>query len=149
MTEKTWNITDLADLENAASEILNGCAAAFGGGATVLALHGDLGTGKTTFVQTLAKSLGVEETVNSPTFVIMKKYEVAGPYQTLIHIDAYRLESVDEMTVLGFTDLLSQKSTIICIEWAEKIEPLLPDSAIHLHFDLSGETRTLKLTYGK
>ena len=147
MTEKIWDITELSALEKATGEILETSAVAKGDGATVLALHGDLGTGKTTFTQTLARALGVMETVNSPTFVIMKKYPIEGDYQTLVHIDAYRVESIDEMTVLGFANLLEEKDTIICIEWAERIADLLPADSIHLSFELVGEKRLLK--YGR
>ena len=92
-----------------------------GGGATVLALHGELGAGKTTFTQTLARTLGVTDAVTSPTFVIMKLYELQHQsFETLIHIDAYRIEHSDEMRVLGFAlsglkTLLSYYQNILSI----------------------------------
>lgn len=117
-------------------------------GATVLALHGDLGAGKTTFVQTLARSLGVTETVTSPTFVIMKQYGTnSAQFTTLIHIDAYRIETDDEMRPLRFAELLAQPQTLICVEWAERIQTLLPKGTVHISLVLNqDESRTI--TYG-
>jgi tRNA threonylcarbamoyladenosine biosynthesis protein TsaE len=95
--------------------------------ATVLALSGDLGAGKTTFVQQLAKYLGVTEPVTSPTFTILKRYETNDKkFTTLFHMDAYRLESEAELEPLQFSELFDLPNTIICIEWAEKIQSALP-----------------------
>lgn len=103
--------------------------------ATVIALSGDLGTGKTTFVQGVARALGVVETVTSPTFVIMKQYTTTDKiFSTLIHLDAYRIEDLDEMRPLGFSLLLEQPNTLICIEWAERIAALLPKETRRLQF---------------
>jgi tRNA threonylcarbamoyladenosine biosynthesis protein TsaE len=117
--------------------------------ATVIALHGDLGAGKTTFVQALARQLGVTETVTSPTFVIMKSYETSDDmFSVLVHIDAYRIESTAEMDPLHFETILTSTHTLVCIEWAERIATLLPISTKHISFTLeSNETRTI--TYGE
>ncbi|MCA9361660.1 tRNA (adenosine(37)-N6)-threonylcarbamoyltransferase complex ATPase subunit type 1 TsaE, partial [Candidatus Kaiserbacteria bacterium] len=118
-------------------------------GCAVLALHGDLGAGKTTFMQYLAKALGIKEVVISPTFVVMKHYEItdskAGSWQDLYHLDAYRIEEIDEMRPLGFADLLTKPNTLVAIEWAEKIEELLPSWTLHLRFAISGEERTITM----
>ena len=114
--------------------------------AVVLALSGDLGAGKTTLVQTIARDLGVIEVVTSPTFVIMKQYETSDKYfSKLIHIDAYRIEDVTEMKPLGFENLLKQANALICIEWAERIKPLLPKDTLTLELanDNNG-THTIK-----
>lgn len=113
--------------------------------AAVIGLSGDLGVGKTTFVQTLAEVLGVGESVTSPTFTIMKRYTTAdGVFPTLVHIDAYRVESIDEMRVLGFETLLAERGTLVCIEWPERIEPLLPQYTRRYTIALGpGEDRTL------
>ncbi len=138
-------ITDPSELEVIVTEVLDVLPVV--SGATVLALHGDLGAGKTTFVQTLARTLGVSETVTSPTFVVMKSYELeADNFTSLIHIDAYRIETNDEMRPLGFTELLSQPKTLICIEWAEKIVELLPLGTLHLTFTVQTE-HTRSITY--
>jgi tRNA threonylcarbamoyladenosine biosynthesis protein TsaE len=115
-------------------------------GASVLALHGDLGAGKTTFMQTLASTLGVRVPVTSPTFVIMKTYDLAEQtWQTLVHIDAYRVEDLDEMRPLQFGELLTDPTKLVCVEWAEKIAPLLPPHTLHLDFTIAGAERELKL----
>lgn len=101
-----------------------------GKAATVVGLYGDLGAGKTTFVQTLAKRLGITEHVTSPTFVIQKVYALKrGKYSHLIHIDAYRLESSSELRALGWDELLKDPHNLIVVEWANLIEDILPEGA--------------------
>lgn len=116
--------------------------------ATILALSGNLGAGKTTLVQELALAMGVKEQVTSPTFVVMKQYQVTHPvFLELIHIDAYRIEKEEEMTVLGFSNLLKNPDTLICIEWPEKISSLIPTSAISVSLEVVDE-QTRKIIYG-
>lgn len=114
--------------------------------AAVVALHGDLGAGKTTFTQEFARTLGVKENVISPTFVIMKSYEITDPvFKHLIHIDAYRLEKSEELLKLGLQKLLEDKTNLIIIEWPELVPDCIPENACHLtltHED--EETRTVK-----
>lgn len=95
--------------------------------ATILVLTGDLGAGKTTFTQILAKQLGVKEVVQSPTFTIMKFYDTADSvFKQFIHMDAYRIEDILELKPLGLVELLKQPNTLICIEWGERIREALP-----------------------
>lgn len=102
-------------------------------GAHILALSGDLGAGKTTFTQILAKKIGITEHVTSPTFVIMRTYEADhGMFDTLVHIDAYRVEDVKEMEVLRIPELFVQPRTIVCIEWPEKIKDIVPPDAFNI-----------------
>lgn len=110
-------------------------------GAAVLALHGELGAGKTAFVQALARALDIVTHVPSSTFVIMRRYLVPAHerFTTLVHIDAYRVESLDEMKVIGFADVLSDPYSLVCIEWAERVADLLPGGALHLRFAYAGE----------
>ncbi len=139
----------MAELEGVSTELVSRLAAiSSDGSATVVALHGDLGAGKTTLVQAIARTLGVTETVTSPTFVVMKQYEIEhADFTTLVHIDAYRIETTDEMRPLGFAQLLAEPRTLICIEWAERIATLLPDTTVHMSLELNADgTRTL--TYG-
>lgn len=99
-------------------------------GATVVGLSGDLGSGKTTLVQHIAKLLGIAEPVLSPTFVIAKKYQTPlGDFDTLVHIDAYRIDSIDELQPLGWEALLRQPRTLVVVDWPEKVESALPDNA--------------------
>lgn len=121
--------------------------------AAVLALCGDLGAGKTTFTKALATELGITEHVTSPTFVVMRRYEAddavqkASPFAQLVHIDAYRIEDIDEMRVLRFEEILAEKDTIICIEWAERIRNLLPAHTLFMNIETQDETsRVITIT---
>lgn len=117
--------------------------------AHVVALHGDLGVGKTTFTQYLAQQLGVTEAVNSPTFVLMKGYETPnGQYEKLVHIDVYRTDSPVEMVPLKFANLLEEPRTLICIEWAEKIKDLLPPETVHVRFAHIDKSRVITIEHG-
>lgn len=90
--------------------------------ALVVGLSGHLGAGKTAFVKAVASKLGVKEEITSPTFVIMKIYEIKNPnWQRLIHIDAYRLEKREELEVLQWEKLIADKHNLIIIEWPEKV----------------------------
>ena len=110
-------------------------------GATLVALYGDLGSGKTTFTQTIAKILGVTETVTSPTFVIEKIYKLSHQhFSHMIHIDAYRLESGKEMLSLGWQEIISNPKNIIFLEWPEKIADILPSDIKKLSFTFIDET---------
>lgn len=107
--------------------------------ATCITLSGDLGAGKTAFTKEISKQLGVREEVTSPTFVIMKSYAITQHsfLKSLVHIDAYRIESDDEMRVLGFDEILSDSSKLVCIEWPEKIADLIPVDATKVTFTLN------------
>lgn len=94
-----------------------------------LALHGDMGVGKTTFVQGLAHGLGVREQVTSPTFAIYTVYRGAG--RTLVHLDAYRLESEAQVESLLLEEFLASPWTL-AVEWPEKTGEWLPSGAWHL-----------------
>ena len=95
--------------------------------AIVVGLYGDLGAGKTAFAKAVAKALGVEEVITSPTFVIEKIYDLQNKKFThLIHIDAYRLEREQELVSLGWNEILKDKGSIILIEWPEKVAGIMP-----------------------
>jgi tRNA threonylcarbamoyladenosine biosynthesis protein TsaE len=101
--------------------------------ATVVALSGDLGAGKTTLTQALARELGITETVISPTFVIMKEYSLpgeSGGFSRLVHIDAYRLESAAELSRLGWQELVADPKTLVLVEWPEKVPGAIPEDAV-------------------
>lgn len=110
--------------------------------ATIVALSGELGAGKTTFVQALAKELGVNDPVQSPTYVLMKKYHTAHPaFQTLVHIDAYRLEKPEEFAALKPETFLEDPKNLVCVEWPERVQGMLPapDLVITLSSEGAGE----------
>jgi tRNA threonylcarbamoyladenosine biosynthesis protein TsaE len=94
-----------------------------------LALHGDMGVGKTTFVQGLARGFGVTERVTSPTFSIFSVHQ--GSSRSLIHLDAYRLESEKQIESLLLEDFLTN-SYCLAVEWPEKISAWLPADTWHL-----------------
>jgi tRNA threonylcarbamoyladenosine biosynthesis protein TsaE len=94
-------------------------------GSHILALSGDLGAGKTTLVQTLAKAFGITQTVQSPTFTILKSYEIVHPlYTHFVHIDAYRIADEAELVPIHFSEYLSPQH-FVCIEWPEQISQML------------------------
>ena len=98
-----------------------------GAAATVVALSGELGAGKTAFSQAFAKELGVSDSVVSPTFVIMKSYETKHEhYKRLVHIDAYRLNSHEELMKLGWAEIVADPETIVLIEWPEQVAGAIP-----------------------
>lgn len=110
--------------------------------AIVIALYGDLGSGKTSFVQGVAKSLGITHTVVSPTFVIERIYKISKkPFFHLIHIDAYRLEGGEELLSLGWGEIINSPENIIFVEWAERVEDILPDNVIKIEFEYIDENR--------
>lgn len=117
------------------------------GGALVVGLYGDLGSGKTTFTQAVAKCLGVKETVTSPTFVIEKIYKLNNKnFDHLIHIDAYRLKGGDELLHLGWEEIAKNPKNIILIEWPERVSEILPDNMKKINFTFVGEnSREIKM----
>jgi len=109
--------------------------------ATVVGLEGELGAGKTTFAQAFARSVGVEEYITSPTFVIMKSYELKkgfsekNAWKYMVHIDAYRLVDGGGLAQLGVGELFAKSDRVILIEWAERVRDILPEDHITVHID--------------
>jgi tRNA threonylcarbamoyladenosine biosynthesis protein TsaE len=108
-------------------------------GGETLALTGELGSGKTTFIQGLAEGLGIKGRIISPTFILMRKY-MASKFD-FYHIDFYRLEDglENEVKNLGIDDTWGKKDNIVAIEWAEKIKKSIPGNAIWIKFENRGE----------
>ncbi|MES2087957.1 MAG: tRNA (adenosine(37)-N6)-threonylcarbamoyltransferase complex ATPase subunit type 1 TsaE [Patescibacteria group bacterium] len=118
------------------------------GGATVVGLYGNLGSGKTTFVQCVAEILGVKEHLTSPTFVILKSYKLtAESFKLLHHIDAYRLKDGRDLLKLRFDELLADPKNLILIEWADLVADILPNDVIKLQFEFVDE-KTRKIESG-
>ena len=112
-------------------------------GGEVLGLVGELGAGKTVFIQGLAEAFKIKEPVKSPTFVLFRKLEIPRPkfnffkkrkIKQLIHVDAYRLKSAGEFEEIGLEEYLGKKDTVVIIEWADRAEEILPDEAIMIYF---------------
>ncbi|MCB1071364.1 MAG: tRNA (adenosine(37)-N6)-threonylcarbamoyltransferase complex ATPase subunit type 1 TsaE, partial [Kiritimatiellae bacterium] len=110
----------------------------------VVALHGELGAGKTCFVQGMAAGLGIDGPVTSPTFTLLHEY---GEPVRLIHMDAYRLSGPEEAEDLGFEEWL-ERGAILAVEWPERISPLLPSHTLHIYLELGEdvEERVLRIT---
>jgi len=136
-------IHTLAELDTCADEILSSLIQRRS--VNVLALHGDLGAGKTAFTQLLAKKLGVQEHVVSPTFMIMRMYDSNHKtFTKLVHIDAYRIEDIREIEVLKIPDYFEEKNNLVCIEWPERMSALVPEEALKVSLVLNGDgSRTI------
>jgi tRNA threonylcarbamoyladenosine biosynthesis protein TsaE len=119
-------IHDTVALEAEAQDFTKALTA--GRAATLVTLSGELGAGKTTFTQGVAKALGVLESVTSPTFVLEKIYELpeGNAFSKLVHIDAYRLEGGDELAALGFSELMYDPGNLVLLEWPERVADALP-----------------------
>ena len=99
---------------------------------TVLCLEGELGTGKTLFVQSLARTLGVEGEVTSPTFNLMNIYEGFCP---IYHFDLYRLTTEEELEDIGFYEYMEAMEGIVVVEWSDKFPESLPESYVRVQFE--------------
>jgi tRNA threonylcarbamoyladenosine biosynthesis protein TsaE len=110
---------------------------------TVIALHGDLGAGKTCFIQGFAAALGIDEPITSPTYTIIGEYEGRLP---LHHIDLYRLSDPEEALGLGLEEYFDANG-ITAIEWAERAEGLLPPDLLHIRIEVDEDSgmRTFSL----
>ncbi len=108
----------------------------------IIGLQGELGSGKTTFIQGLAKGLGVKEKITSPTFVILKKYKIPSKIikdAFLFHIDCYRIKSED-LLELGFEEIANDSQNIVVIEWAERAKKILKN-ALWIKFEYLGKSK--------
>lgn len=106
----------------------------------VIALYGDLGSGKTTFTNFLVKALGIDKRVQSPTFVIARKYRIVN------HVDLYRLSSEEEVEDIGLKEMMEDKNSITIIEWPEIAERLLPKDSLRIYFEYVDEqSRKIKI----
>jgi tRNA threonylcarbamoyladenosine biosynthesis protein TsaE len=115
--------------------------------ATVVALNGELGAGKTTFIQGFFKGLGLRRVPASPTFIIMRRAELKkGPFRNVYHLDAYRLESGQELQALQFQETLANPENLILIEWADKVKDILPRAVIKIRFAHGREENSRRIT---
>ena len=110
----------------------------------VIALVGDLGAGKTTFVQGLATGLGIKDKVISPTFVLMRQHQIPNTSTVFYHLDLYRLDEPVDIIGIGLKDLFENPENIILIEWAEKIAQDLPNDILKIAIEkLEGSNRRI------
>lgn len=110
--------------------------------ATVLGLHGNLGGGKTTFLQGFAKGLKIKEKILSPTFVIQKRFIINDKnFKNFYHIDCYRLKDHKDILELEFKKIVEDPENIIAVEWPGKIKKVLPKGVININFEFIDEKR--------
>ena len=114
--------------------------------ALVIGLEGELGSGKTAFVQGLAQGLGIKEAITSPTFVILKMVELKkGNWSYFYHIDCYRINKPGDLLDLDFKEIINQPN-IVVVEWAERIKEILPKNTLWIRFEyLSQNERKITL----
>lgn len=146
MSEKVFKINEIEEI---AKDLLSVLSKTKKNRATVLAFYGDLGAGKTTTTQEIARQLGVLEKVISPTFVIMKKYNIKdGIFKKLIHIDAYRFNKSEEILILGWEEMLIDKDNLIIVEWPERVSKHLPEDICSVELGhRDNDTRSIKICY--
>ncbi len=112
----------------------------------VVCVHGELGAGKTHFIKGIAGSLGIDEReLTSPTFALANEFEIVGragstDLRALYHLDCYRFEKPEELLELGVEDYLYPEHAATIIEWPERIDGLIPASAIHVYIRVTSET---------
>lgn len=138
----TKTVSTLKELQNAAIGFLKALSKAPNtGGATLVGLSGDLGSGKTAFTKCVAAVLGISDTITSPTFVLEKRYSipkgsiVGNRFTNLIHIDAYRLHKGSEMSALDWAATLADEHNLILLEWPEQVSDALPKNMVKINFE--------------
>jgi len=110
--------------------------------AVVIGLQGELGSGKTNFVQGFAKELKIRKRLTSPTFVVLKRYAISNKqYANLYHIDCYRLNKASDLLDLDFSEIINNPKNIVLIEWAEKVQKILPKNTIRIKFRVIDEKK--------
>lgn len=145
-----WETKTIQDFEQVTKEILAIISEQYQqnktGTACIVCLQGDLGAGKTTMTQIIAKELGVSENLQSPTFVIKKIYPTASTiFSRLVHVDAYRLGSEDNINLFRFAEDFKSPGTLMMIEWPEMISEHIPDSARYIHIHHTKDGRVISL----
>ncbi|MCD5396465.1 MAG: tRNA (adenosine(37)-N6)-threonylcarbamoyltransferase complex ATPase subunit type 1 TsaE [Candidatus Pacebacteria bacterium] len=109
-------------------------------GPVILALFGELGGGKTTFLQGFAEELGVKKRIQSPTFILMRKFKVPKKtFKNFYHIDCYRIEKQEDISNLGIERIFKKEENIVAIEWADRVKKLLPKDIIQIEFKVKGQ----------
>ena len=109
--------------------------------ATIIALRGDLGAGKTTFTQGFARALGIPQQPKSPTFLLAKQYGIPETSYSLWHLDCYRLQSHKDLVTIDLHTIFTNANNIILIEWPEKVGDGLPRDRIEVHLTHAGENK--------
>lgn len=122
-------IKSVDEIDNAAKEFIRNM-----GDSTVFAFYGKMGAGKTTFIKSLCKQLGVEDEVNSPTFAIVNEYRSATTDELIYHFDFYRIKKIEEVYDMGYEDYF-YSGALCLIEWPELAESVLPEDTVRIRID--------------
>ena len=107
----------------------------------ILCLYGQLGSGKTTFTQGFARGLGIASRLLSPTFIIVRRYQIPKKESYLYHVDLYRLNKVTEMEEIGLPEIFADPASYTVVEWAERLGELLPNNRIDIRFEVMDDER--------
>ncbi|MBI4090536.1 MAG: tRNA (adenosine(37)-N6)-threonylcarbamoyltransferase complex ATPase subunit type 1 TsaE [Candidatus Komeilibacteria bacterium] len=140
---RAYTTTSPAETEELARKLASDLRAG-----TVIALEGELGAGKTVFVKGIAKALGITTVVQSPTFVLMKVYEVQHhAVRRLVHVDCYRLDGSSDLRAVGLEEYLHDSTSVVVIEWADKVPELVPHDATRVRIrSVDEHERTVEIT---
>jgi len=112
----------------------------------VFAFHGEMGSGKTTFIKAVCELLQCKETIGSPTYSLVNEYYSELLKKKIYHADLYRIKNFEELLNIGFEDYLNGDECINFIEWPELANPLLPADTVHAYFETVSDTeRTLRI----
>ena len=117
-------------------------------GALVIGLIGDLGAGKTTFIKSFIRAVGIKKRVTSPTFLILRRFRMPRNenFQNIFHVDAYRIEKKEDLKEVGMDEVLSNPRNIVLIEWADNIKSVLPKKLIWVKFKHGRERNERHIT---
>lgn len=140
--EHVFNIPSLEAIDDVAAGMVDVM-----GDYTIFAFTGQMGAGKTTFINALSRALGVEdEETGSPTFAIINEYRSSTTAELIYHFDLYRIESLEEALDLGIEDYFDS-GALCLLEWPERIEALLPDDTVVVKIEVNpDDSRTLTVT---
>lgn len=118
--------------------------------ALVIGFEGELGAGKTTFIRSLARALGIKGNVASPTFIFSRPYAFPrGAFTTLWHFDVYRLGKAQEARNIGLAEAMGGPENLVLIEWADKVKPLLPKGTIWVELKHGKDPNERHITFNR
>ena len=147
--DKTFHTKNLQETQDFSKKIIEILERKDMQGAAVLGLVGDLGGGKTSFAQGLAKNLEIKKEILSPTFILMQNYPLLGKkftWNNFYHLDAYRVKSSKEILRLGFEEIIKNNKNIIVVEWADLIKDIMPKNTLWMEFQwLDENERNIKI----
>jgi len=115
--------------------------------ALVVGFTGELGTGKTTFIKSFIRSMGVRKKITSPTFLIVRRFNIKhGGFENIYHVDAYRIKGGRELSAVGADEIFNSPKNIVLVEWADRVKDVLPKSTIWVKFKYGKERNEREIT---